>query len=325
MIAPIATSPLSEPRSIGFLIVPDFSMVGFLCALSVFRIANQVAGRDVYAPVILAERAGPVVASIGIPVAPERVLADQTSLDMIFVCAGNDPADRYAPELGGALRRLARRGAKLGAISTGADLLARAGLLTGYRCTIYWEQAAAFAETFPDIDLTDRIYEIDRDRYTCGGATSAIDLCLRLVADDLGDQVAAAVSSTFVIDRVRDAADRQHGVTTVKAPTLPPALTAAIAAMEAHMDEPLDLDTIGERAGIGPRQLNRLFQQFLETSPADYYRRVRLTRAHQLITQTGMSVQDVAVACGFSSASHFSAAFRRQFGRGPRQVRAGAP
>jgi transcriptional regulator GlxA family with amidase domain len=308
---------MRENRHIGFLIVTNFSMVGFLCALSVFRNANLVIGREFYETNVLAETVEPVTASVGISVAPDHALSSEVIPDLVFVCAGTDPQSRYSERIGGWLRRIAQRGTVMGAISTGADLLARAGLLKGYRCTIYWEQAAAFAEEFPDTELTDRIYEIDRNRLTCGGATSSIDLCLNLVAADLGPEVAATVSSTFILDRIREAEEPQKHAPALGAAIVPKSLGRAISLMEAHIEDPLAVNDIAAQVGLGGRHLRRLFQQRLHTSPGNYYLRVRLTRARQLVLQTRLKMQNIASACGFSSASGFASAYRKHFARTP--------
>ncbi|MGD1867919.1 MAG: GlxA family transcriptional regulator [Neomegalonema sp.] len=313
-----------RPRRIAFLVVPDFSMVGFLCALAVFRNANQLAGDNAYELSVVSIDGDPVTASAGITVAPDGGIPPELPPDLVFVCSGDNPAARYSKQLGGWLRRVSRQGTALGAISTGADLLARAGLLTRHRCTIYWEQAAAFAEAFPEIELTDHIYEIDRDRFTCGGGTSAIDLCLRIVAQDLGEEIAAAISATFVLDRVRNAEEPQRRVESAHPSSgggMPRKLATAIAAMEANIEVPLRLAAVAETAGLGERHLTRLMREHLDASPSAFYLRLRLTRARQLLLQTSMSAQEVAIACGFRSAAHFSSAYHRQFGLAPRQER----
>lgn len=312
---------MTDQRKIDFLLVDDFSMVGFLCALSAFRIANEVQGRTFYQTRILAERAAPVSASVGIVVAPEAAMAPSEAPDLVFVCAGVAPSRRYSKALGAWLRRVARRGATMAAISTGADLLARAGLLNGRRCTIYWERAAAFAEEFPDVALTDQIFEIDRDRLTCGGATASIDLRLYIIAEDLGARTAASVSAAFLLERVREAGERQRQAPVVGAAPIPDRLARAIGVMEAHIEAPLSLDAIAADVGLGPRHLRRLFQDALNISPKAYYLRIRLTRARELAVQTRMSLQEIVMACGFGSASGFASAYRRAFGASPRRDR----
>lgn len=308
-------------RRIDFLIIEDFSMVGFLCALSALRIANQVTGRTVYETRVVAEKADPVAASIGISVAPDAVLSSYDTPDLVFVCAGPEPKKRCSRAIIAWLRRVERRGAAMAAISTGADLLARAGLLDGYRCTIYWEQAAAFAEEFPQADLTGRIFEIDRKRLTCGGATSSIDLCLHLIGEDLGREVAASVSAAFLLDRVREAGELQKHAPSVGAAPVPERLAQAIALMEANLEEPLPLDEIAARTGLGERHLRRLFRDTLNLSPKAYYLLLRLARARGLISQTSLPLQEIAISCGFGSASGFASAYRRRYGVSPRRDR----
>ncbi|MEL6277987.1 MAG: helix-turn-helix domain-containing protein, partial [Pseudomonadota bacterium] len=81
------------------------------------------------------------------------------------------------------------------------------------------------------------------------------------------------------------------------------------------------LAAVAETAGLGERHLTRLMREHLDASPSAFYLRLRLTRARQLLLQTSMSAQEVAIACGFRSAAHFSSAYRRQFGLAPRQER----
>ena len=80
------------------------------------------------------------------------------------------------------LRRFDRQGADIGAVCTASHILARAGLLDGYRCTIHWENLAGFSESFPEIEVTSELFEIDRNRFTCSGGTASLDLMLKLIA-----------------------------------------------------------------------------------------------------------------------------------------------
>lgn len=312
---------MTAQRKIDFLLVEDFSMVGFLCALSAFRIANQVSGQDYYAVRILAKTTETVLASIGIAVAPDAEISHQDAPDLVFVCAGQEPRQHYSNAIGAWLRRVERRGAAVAAISTGADVLARAGLLEGYRCTIYWEQAAAFAEEFPRAALSDRIFEIDRNRLTCGGATASIDLCLHIIAEDLGRETAASVSAAFLLDRVREAGELQKSAPSVGATPIPAPLAHAINLMEAHIEAPLSLDQIAAEVGLGARHLRRLFSSALRIAPKTYYLRLRLARARALTSQTKIPLQEIAAACGFGSASSFASAYRKAYGVSPQRDR----
>ncbi|MCJ8310790.1 MAG: GlxA family transcriptional regulator [Rhizobiaceae bacterium] len=308
---------MATKTRVDFLIVEDFSMVGFLCALSAFKIANQVSGREHYETRIVAQDAEQVTTSVGISVVPDAGISDADRPDLVFVCAGLEPSRRYSKSIGAWLRRVERHGAAMAAISTGVDLLARAGLLDGFRCTIYWEQAAAFAAEFPNVHLTDRIFEIDRARMTCGGATSSIDLCLHLIRSDLGPEVSASVSSAFLLDRIRDAGELQKAAPAVGATRIPARLAKAIALMEANVEHPVSIDDVARCVGLGERQLHRLFVATLDHSPKQYYLMLRLARARMLVSQTHLSLQEIAMNCGFADPSNFARAYKRQFGASP--------
>ena len=116
---------------------------------------------------------------------------------------------RTAPLLT-ALRRLAERGVALGALCTGGYALARAGLLDNYRATIHWENLSALREEFPRVQLSDQVFSIDRERYTCSGGTAPLDLMLNLIQLKLGPRVSQLVSEQFVLERVRSDQDRQY-------------------------------------------------------------------------------------------------------------------
>src|SRR5690606_1750211 len=107
-------------------------------------------------------------------------------------------------------RRMDRQGAVIGALCTPTHILARAGLLDGYRCTIHWENIAALVEDFPELDVTSELFEVDRNRFTCAGGTAALDMMLNLIALQHGHELAAAVSDQFMHERIRDRHDQQR-------------------------------------------------------------------------------------------------------------------
>jgi transcriptional regulator GlxA family with amidase domain len=219
------------------------------------------------------------------------------------------------------LRRFDRQGKDIGALCTGSHILARAGLLDGYRCTIHWENLAGFAEDFPQIEATPELFEIDRNRFTCSGGTAALDMMLNLISSQHGHDLAASVSDQFIHERIRDQHDQQRMALPARLGVRHPKLMAVIKLMEANLEEPLDRGELASAAGLSSRQLERLFRKYLNRSPARYYVELRLNRARLLLLQTNMPVIDVALACGFVSASHFSKCYRDFFGKTPRKER----
>jgi len=204
-----------------------------------------------------------------------------------------------------------------------AHVLARAGLLDGYRATTHWESLDSFRETFPKVEVENALFLIDRNRLTCAGGTAALDMMLNMISQQHGHELAASVSEQFIHERIRDRHDHQRMALTARLGVRHPKLIQVIQQMEANLEEPLSRGDLADAAGLSSRQMERLFAKYLKKSPARYYVELRLNRARLLLLQTNMSVIDIALACGFVSASHFSKCYRELYGRSPQQERQG--
>jgi len=310
-----------KPDRVSFLVIPNFSMSAFTAMLEPMRLANYSTGRTLYEWEILSRDGEPVAASNGVQIMADRGIADAPHLDNVVVCSGIDAQLYHDNAVFGWLRRWAREGAHVGAVCTGAHVLAHAGLLNGYRCTIHWENLESFREAFPDLDIQPELFEIDRDRFTCAGGVAASDMMLTEIARRHGGETAAAVSELFMHERIREGHDNQRLPLQARLRISHPRLIQAIGEMERNVEEALTREEIAARVGLSRRQLERLFRRYLNTSPARYYLRLRLERARLLLTQSTMPVTEIAFACGFTSASHFSKCYRDMFTRTPRDER----
>ena len=315
------STPRELPQQIGFVLVPNFSMIAFTAAVEPLRIANRLSGRDLYDWHIFTVGGGPVHSSCRIELHPEGDLETAGKIDTIILCSGIDVHLFRDKALFSWLRKMDRRGTDLGAICTATFVLAKAGLLEGYRCTIHWENLPSFCEEFPDIEVTAELFEIDRNRFTCSGGTAAIDLMLNMISRQYGHELAAQVADQFMHERIRDQHDHQRMSLPARLGVRHPKLLSVIALMEDNLEEPLSRADLATSAKLSTRQLERLFRKYLNRSPARYYLELRLNKARLLLLQTNMSVIDVALACGFVSASHFSKCYRDFFGRTPRRER----
>ena len=196
------------------------------------------------------------------------------------------------------------------------------GLLDGYRCTVHWENLSGFIEEFPQLEVTSELFEIDRDRFTCSGGIAAFDLMLHVITGQHGFALASAVSDQFIHERIRDKRDRQRMALPARLGIRHPKLLAAIRRMEENLEEPVSRSELARTIRVSSRQLERLFRKYLGRTPTRFYLDLRLDKARQLLQQTDMTVLDVALACGFVSASHFSKCYRERFLRTPAR---GAP
>jgi AraC family transcriptional regulator, glycine betaine-responsive activator len=313
--------PKELPQKIAFLLVPNFSMIAFTSAVEPLRLANRASGQELYSWHLFSPDGKPVTASNGIAVAPEGRIEDAAGFGTVVLCSGIDGHLYEDRNVFAQLRKFDRKGADVGALCTGSHILARAGLLDGYRCTIHWENLAGFAESFPHIEATSELFEIDRNRFTCSGGTASLDMVLNMIARQHGHELAANVSDQFMHERIRDEHDQQRMALPARLGVRHPKLMSVIKLMEENLEEPLDRGKLAKSAGLSSRQLERLFRKYVNRSPARYYVELRLNRARLLLLQTNMPVIDVALACGFVSASHFSKCYRDFFGKTPRRER----
>ncbi|WP_440997413.1 GlxA family transcriptional regulator [Arhodomonas sp. SL1] len=306
----------------GFLLVPGFTYVGFACAVEPLRLANMVAGEARFEAVTATPDGAPVRASNGVLTAPDFSIRELPPLDALFVCGPNPIAYPDERRLVGWLRMLAGRRVALGGIDTGSYLLARAGLLDGYRCTIHWQDREEMLSRFPDIVVSNHLFELDGDRYTSSGGTAAMDMMLQLIArrDDSG-RLAAAVADLLVHDRVRDDREPQRVPLRQRLGTSQPRLREAIMIMEANIEEPLRLNELAGHVGLSERQLERLFRRHLDCPPSQYYMELRLNTARQRLLFSEESVTEVARSCGFLSGSHFTRRYTALFGISPSEER----
>ncbi|MEX2496353.1 MAG: GlxA family transcriptional regulator [Woeseia sp.] len=309
------------PQRVGFLLLPNFSMMAFTSAVEPLRAANRLSGKKLYSWQTFSIDGKPVHASNGIALVPDASIHEELDASALFVCAGIR-AERFNDEAVFArLRELAKRRVALGGVCTGALALARAGLLNGYRCTIHWENMEGFVEDFPDLQITATLFEIDRDRYTCSGGTAPLDMMIYSISRDFSDKLAIGVAEQMLHNFVRQPHDAQRMSIQYRTGISNPKLLAVIAYMEAYLESPVSLAELATSVNLSIRQLERLFRNHLDKTPTRYYLDLRLRRAQLLLRQTTMPILQVAVASGFASASHFARCYRECFNCSPRAER----
>jgi AraC family transcriptional regulator, glycine betaine-responsive activator len=313
----------TNTQTLGLVLVNDFSMIAFTSLVEPLRLANHTSGDRLYDWKLYSVDGAPVRASNGISLSVDGSIADIGPLPHIVVCGGIDIQKQPIGTLVAKLRRLAFYGVPIGAVCTGTYILAKAGLLDEHRCTIHWENQQGLREEFPHLDVTDELYEIDRNRFTCAGGTAAIDMMLAQIARRHGNTLAASVTDELIHHRQRDGNERQRMELRSRLGVANPKVIAVVALMEKSLEEPLSCADLAEEAGLSPRQLERLFQRYIGETPTRYYLGLRLERSRTLLMQTSMPILSVGLACGFVSASHFSKCYHEFFGRTPSEERFG--
>ncbi|MFQ6552223.1 GlxA family transcriptional regulator [Aestuariibius insulae] len=316
MAGPIAAGVVFDPptpKRFVFVLFEGFSLLSFASALDCIRIANRVSQKDLYQWIFLTEEGAGIRCSAGTEILADDELIELSRDDVVILCGGVNIQNATTKKILSWLRREARRGITIAGLCTAAYAMAQAGLLNRRRATIHWENQDSFTEEFEDVTLTKSVFVVDDNRYTTAGGTASIDLMLKLIAEDHGEDLAASVADQLIYSSIRTDQDTQRLSVPTRIGVRHPKLSRVIQMMEANIEEPISPSILARDVGMSTRQLERLFRRYLNRSPKRYYMDLRLQKARNLLMQTDMSVINVALACGFASPSHFSKCYRAHY------------
>lgn len=311
-----------EPLKLAFVLLPKYSMIAFSSLIEPIRLANRESGEALFEWSCYSLDGAAVAASNHVVTEVDGAVRDMGDAQLTLVCSGLD-VEHIEPgqELGKRLRYLVAHGRMIGAACTGAHILARYGLLDGFRCTIHWENIASLREEFPAIEVTSDIYEIDRKRWTCAGGTAALDMMLRFIAEQGGLGLARRVAEVSLHQEIRAGENAQRHDLRFRLGTANANVIAAVKVMESHLEDPLSSRQLAATVGLSTRQLERLFRRHFDQTPRQYYLRIRLDKGRDLLRRTSQPILAVAVASGFTSTSHFTKCYRKCFGHTPTEER----
>lgn len=312
---------MTAPERHAFLLLPRFSLLSLAGAVDALTAADELLGRQAYRCTLLSADGLPVLAGGGTRVAVDAAPALAQRFDAVHVVSDMPLPDPARELLHPWLRTQALAGAVLGGISTGAAVLAQAGLLDGQRATVVDSLVAPLSAAHAGVVFSSRVYELAPRRLSCAGGTASLEMMIAWLGSRHGERLVQQLLLHFGLERLRGPDERQRAPTAARLGASSARLAEAVALMEANLGEPLPTEDIARLVGVSRRQLERLFKQHLDELPSRYYAELRLLRAQRLLQQTPQSILQVALACGFASGSHFSNAYRARFGRTPRDER----
>ncbi len=310
-----------DKKKFVFLLLKNFSLISFASCIEPLRLANEHSKIDHYEWKLVSDDGQPVRCSNGTMISVDTGLTGIDLSSTIIVCGGTKIREAVTRPVLNWLRRESRRAANIGAVCTASHVLAKAGLLDGRQATIHWENQDSFTEEFVNTSLTKAVFTVDGNRMTTAGGIASIDLMLRLIAEDHGQDLANTVADQLIYASIRTDRDTLRLSTPTRIGVRHPKLSSVIRKMEENIEYPVSPSILAQEEGMSTRQLERLFRRYLSRSPKKYYMELRLQRARNLLLQTEMSVINVALACGFSSPSHFSKCYRSQYSTTPYRER----
>jgi len=312
-------SPATGPLTIALFVLPQASILEVASALDPLRNANRQLGHEAYRWRVVSPDGGPVPLTCGISLPSTGTLSDVTGADALIVIAGYRLAEVATRPLIRDLRRIAPRFHLVGGIDAAPWVMARAGLLTGYRATVHWEDLEDLAAAHPETTVLPDRYVIDRNRATIGGAAAATDFMLHLIRARHGAALSRQVAASFLA--THRAGHEPQIAPPAQDPSLDPRVAKATALMEAALDAPANISAIAAKVNLSSRRLETLFREALGLTPGAYALGLRLAAARRLLTDTTHPIAEIALRTGFSSPATLSRAFKVRFGQSPGSLR----
>lgn len=305
---PYSKNPSRVPTQISILLFDRFSNHCLANVLEPLRAANDLSSQQVFEWNIVVLGGQRVRSSSGLRLEADAQLADMRG-DILMVMPSYGFLTHANVTSSRALRAAARRFDILAGLDTGSWLLAEAGLLDGYRATIHWDELDRFSERFSDIDVQKEAVIYDRDRITCGGASTAFALAMQMIEKQHGAALRLRVEHLFS-GAYAQRPVRRGGIA-----------ARAVDLMRAHIEEPLPIAQLAQQLGRSQKHLEQQMLARLGAAPQVIYRRIRLERARQLSLDTTISVAEISVRCGYQDASAMTRAFRSEYGTTPQALR----
>jgi transcriptional regulator GlxA family with amidase domain len=311
-----ASSDSRQPRRLGILAVPRVQMLDVSGPMDVFMQANRAMGDAApYAMQVISLTRDVTVAQNGMRFVPDLSIHDAVGdLDTLLV-AGSPTIREHEENID--LRRWlvaqSQRVRRLGAICTGAFLLARAGLLDGRRATTHWYVTDSLAAAFPRVRVEPNpIYVKDGSVYTSAGVTASMDLALALLEEDHGRKVALRVAKELVLFLKRPGDQSQFSMQLAAQASEGGPLDDTQEWILANLSKELPVDRLARRLHMSTRNFARLFKQELHTTPRAYVEAARVEAAQRLLEDGKVALKKVASVCGFSDQGGLRRAFLRR-------------
>lgn len=308
--------------NVAVIALPDAAVfeLGVLCEL--FGYDRSADGLPVYDFAVCSPDGGPVQTHAGFSITPSHDLTPVETADLVAVAPYDNEHSEPAPEVLGALRRAHARGAWVMSVCTGAFALGAAGLLDDRRCTTHWRHTDRLAALYPAAKVDPNVlYVADDNVLTSAGTAASIDCGLHLIRQVHGSAVATMLARRMVVPPHRDGGQAQFIETPVASTHHAPTLQPLLARLLETLDRDHTVETMAASAHMAPRTFARRFRAETGSTPHDWLTGQRVLFARQLLEDSDLGVDAIAVRAGFGSAATLRHHFTRRMSTTPQSYR----
>lgn len=306
---------LERQRRVIVLVVPPVDELDLVGPIQVLSAANRLAGKPIYSVEVATNGADLKVEGEGgllSFLAHGHYQALKTDFDSLLIVCGVATRAARDQELFAWMRSVAPRVRRLGSVCVGSFLLAEAGLLNGKRATTHWKFGQELAGRYPKVRVvTEPIWVRDGNIYTSAGISAGIDLALAWVEEDCGNAIASEVARELVLFLRRPGGQAQLSVSLGAQAKEMKSMQELQVWIAENLQQRLTLPILAERVAMSVRNFERLFTRELGVPPARYVLEMRVEAARRMLERTSKGLEQIALACGFSSADAMRRAFLR--------------
>ncbi|GAB3033752.1 GlxA family transcriptional regulator [Bowmanella dokdonensis] len=310
-------------KTIGILVYDQIQAVDLAVALDTFGQVNEELkklGREpFYRLLTLGLHTQSVKAEYGLSLQAEFSLDLVPKLDYLIIPGGAGARVLSKnPQVLDWIRTQSPSLQRLLTICTGAFLLAATGLMAGKKLCTHWRFAQALQAAYPDtkVDAT-ALYVNDGKFYSSGGMTSGIDLCLAVIEEDLGLNIAQTVAQELVMYLRRNGDQSQYSRPLTVQNSEEKRFVQLQQWLLDNLHRPIGLADMADKMAMSERHFRRLFREKFALPPSQYLEQLRLDKARSLLLCDGYNLQRVCEAIGFASTSSFGRLFKQKFGCTP--------
>jgi AraC family transcriptional activator FtrA len=260
---------------------------------------------------ICAENSAPVTSDGGFQILAPYGLAVLNRVDTVIVAPTYQPFAVSVSVLD-ALRRAHARGCRMISLCGGAFILAKAGLLDGRRAATHWADCDELARQYPELSVDPGVLFVDDgDILTGAGSAAGIDLCLHIVRQDYGSDLATQLARQLVVPPQRSGGQAQYIDTPLPSLDQSDLLAETLDWMQSHLGQHLTVEDLAFHAAMSPRTFARRFVAVTGSTPHRWLQYQRVKLAQRLLETSDLSIETVAEKSGFSTAGNL----RKHFGR----------
>ena len=316
-------APTNPTRTIALFVYDGVQLLDVAGPCDVFHEANRQSGRALYKTEIVGLSPEPVMTSSAVQLVPTVALRRMPKVHT-FLIAGAPGVESlsWTPAQLRAVQEAASKSNRYGSICTGAFVMAQTSLMDRKRVTTHWAFAPRFTELYPQVELQAEKMFVKHGRLvSSAGVSAGIDLCLALVEEDHGVELAMRVSRHLVMALRRPGGQMQFSKKEEMTPSGRTVFEILHKKISKRLREDLRVEVLAHEVQLSVRHLTRLFRHELKTSPAKWVEDLRLAAVKEYLEETSNASKAVAFDCGFSSDNSLRRAFLRRYGITPSQYR----